>query len=481
MKDKEEETVNEMLPLHVANQSLNLDPENYEEKRSKRSAEETSDNDLINVNIVMSAVNIALLCIFTVILGGLLKYIDRENVRNKTEKHEAVMEQINKKHTYITGRVNEFHAQHKEIYVQLQNEIKGRFDMMITMFQEICKNTRLNTPYPMRLTRGHTNEDFANMVRITHWNGQWRDNNNTSLSPSAFLQCPQDLPKPQHHKEWQRLARLFYEESGVNILMPRYSDIEDMENLTYTPTMDIDHLDTQQLCRTPVCFNPNVKYEGKESKCQYCTQVCCNCLNCTRFRGFFKIRTALINTGKIDSWDHYNQQLIKSINHHNLEKREKKTLEDIIKVLYQQAREQQPSLPLRLTYMDDEDPLKEKLKNMALRMMDGPVDKIITADERTNRLADDLSEEILLHFLKTKELQKLKTQDIMKWLLDQYHDEEELTKGGSDVVVKFDYNMDKQESSQEAKQGSTVELNWLGSATDDEDNVSIECGYESVD
>ena len=49
------------------------------------------------------------------------------------------------------------------------------------------------------------------------------------------------------------------------------------------------------------------------------------------------------------------------------------------------------------------------------------------------------------------------------------------------VVVKFDYNMDKQESSQEAKQGLTVELNWLGSATDDEDNVSIECGYESVD
>jgi len=41
--------------------------------------------------------------------------------------------------------------------------------------------------------------------------------------------------------------------------------------------------------------------------------------------------------------------------------------------------------------------------------------------------------------------------------------------------------MDKQESSQEAKQGSAVELNWLGVATDDEDNVSIESDYESVD
>jgi len=160
--------VNKMLPLHVTNQSLNFDPANYEKKRSKRNAEETSDNDLINVNIVMSAVNIALLCIFTVILGGLLNYIDRGNIRNKTEKHEAVMEQINKKHIYITGRVNEFHAQHKEIYAQLQNEINGRFDMMITMFQEICKNTRLNTPYLMRLSRGHTNEDFANMIYLSH-------------------------------------------------------------------------------------------------------------------------------------------------------------------------------------------------------------------------------------------------------------------------------------------------------------------------
>jgi len=49
------------------------------------------------------------------------------------------------------------------------------------------------------------------------------------------------------------------------------------------------------------------------------------------------------------------------------------------------------------------------------------------------------------------------------------------------VVVKFDHNMTKQDSSQEATQGSVVDVNWFGSATDDEDNASMECGYESVE
>jgi len=53
-----------------------------------------------------------------------------------------------------------------------------------------------------------------------------------------------------------------------------------------------------------------------------------------------------------------------------------------------------------------------------------------------------------------------------------------------DVVVNFDHNMLEQSISEEAVQGSeeqSTEPNWFGSATDDEDNVSIECGYESVD
>ena len=452
-----------------------------EKKRGKRSTPRIENNDLINVNTVMNTVNIALLCIFTVIMCGYLNYIDKENIKVRTKKHEQVISQINKKHMFMTERIQEFHDHHREIYERLKQETRGKFDMMITVFQEICKNTRLNTPYPMRLTKGHTNEDFDNMVRITHWNGQWRDDNNTSLSPSAFLQCPRDLPKPMHYKEWQRLARLFYEESGMNLFIPDYAGEGVMENPTY-PVLDVDQLDEQQLCCTPVCFNPDLKYEGKESKCQYCMQVCCNCVNCNRYRAFFKIRTTLINTGKIDSWDYYNQQLLKSINLHNKQRKEKKTLENIMKVLYQQARERKPMLPTRLIYVDDDDPLKEKLRNVALRIMNSPVDKIITADERMNRIADNLSEEIVQHFLETKELQRTRTQDILKWLLEQYHEEEELTKGGSDVVVKFDHNMYQRSSSQETEVDSIITLpQWINSNSDEDQNVSMENDYESVD
>ena len=452
-----------------------------EKKRRKRSTQRIENVDLINVNMVMNTVNVALLCIFTVIMCGYLNYIDKENAKVRTKKHEQIMDQLKTKYRLMAERLEEFHDHHREMYELLKKEINGKFDMLIIAFQEICKNTRLNTPFPMRLTKGHTNEDFANMVRIVHWNGQWRDDNNTSLSPSVFLQCPRDLPKPMHYKEWQRLARLFYEESGLNLFTPDYTGEGVMENPTY-PVMDVNQLDVQQLCRTPVCFNPDLMYEGKESKCQYCMQVCCNCVNCERYRVFFKIRTTLINTGKTDSWDHHNLQLRKSINLQKQQDKREHTFGNIMKVLFQQARERNPTLPARLIYVEDDDPLKEKLKNIALRIINNPLDKIITADERVNRLADNLSEEIINHFLETKELQRTRTQDIMKWLMEQYHEEEDLTKGGSDVVVNFDHNIFQRSSSQETEEGSIVFLpQWTNPNSDEDQNVSVEDGYESVD
>ena len=463
---------------------VSMEIQDQSKTRIRRSVGKNPDTDLLVINITMSAVYIALLCVFALTLTGWETYKDKQDTRHRTLNHDALAELIKMKHNYITNRVNEFHVQRKEIYTAQHNEMKDKFDMLVTIFKEICREIAVTTPYPVRLTRGHTNEDFATMVRITHWNGQWRDNNNTTLKPSAFLGCTRDLPKPQNRKEWQRLARIFYEESGSNIILPRYSDVENMENDTYTPTLGINQLALRQLCRTPVCFNPNVELKGKESKCQYCMQICCNCTNCIRFRGFFKIRTALINTGKVDSWDHHNEQLIKSIQQQAVQKQEKKTLDGVMKVLFQRAREQQPGLPETIYYLEDDDPFKEKLRHIAVRMLDGPVQKMMTADERVNRLTDDLSQEILIHFLKSKHLQVDKIEQIMNWLLEQYHYEEGLTKGGSDVVVNFDNNMRERNLSEEVNPGSSepeTGLNRLWSETDDEDNVSIGGGYESVD
>lgn len=447
--------------------------------RKRRSVPSQTDNDLLHINIIINTVNIAFLCIFTIVIAGYLAKKDRNYSRKIKQCQEIVTELIKEKHMYITARVNEFHTQRSELTARHHMELKDKFDMLVTIFQDICKAHRTNTPYPIRLTKGHSNEDFAT-VRITHWNGQWRDDNNTSLSPSCFLQCPQDLPKPQNLREWQRLARIFYEESGTCILVPHISELE--EN-SYAPTIDISHLAVDQLCRTPVCIRPDVEYEGKEAKCQYCTRVCCNCMNCNRFRGFFKIRTALINTEKVDCWDHYNEELIKSVNQPATQRKDKKTLMEVMKALFQQAKSKQPNLPPSINHLEDDDPLKEKLRNIGLRMLDGPVMKIITADERINRLADDLNNAVLQHFLEDKKMRNDKTEAVIHWLLEEYHQEEEFTKGGSDVTVNFDCNMNEPTTSEEATVDCDSQNNeavWLDPNTSEEDNVSAENDYASI-
>jgi len=428
----------------------------------------------------MTTVNVALLCIFTVIMCGYLNYIDKENAKIRTQKHRRLIDRLEDNHKEVTDQLEESDKHHRETYEKAKKEACDKFDVLVMIFQEICKETKLSTPFPVRLTKGHTNEDFATMVQIVHWNGQWRDDNNTSLSPSVFLQCPKDLPRPMHYKEWQRLAKLFYEESGLNLFIPDYTGEEKIENSRH-PTLDVNQIDEQQLCRTPVCFSPNLMYEGKESKCHYCMSVCCNCINCERYRGFFKIRTTLINTGRTDKWDYQKIQLERSINMERRQHKEGEMFRNIMRALFQQARERNPTLPMSLIYLEDDNPLKEKLKKIALRMINNPLDKIITADERVNRLADNLSEEIIKHFLATKQLQRQRTQDIMKWLMEQYHEEEELTKGGSDVVVNSDHNMFQRSPSLETEGSSVIFLpQWINPDSDEGQNVSVENG-DSLD
>jgi len=78
--NKEERMEDEKLPLQI----MDLNLTKHEKKRRKRSITGTENNDLINVNIVMNTVNIALLCIFTVVMCGYLNYIDKENIKIRT-------------------------------------------------------------------------------------------------------------------------------------------------------------------------------------------------------------------------------------------------------------------------------------------------------------------------------------------------------------------------------------------------------------
>jgi len=50
------------------------------------------------------------------------------------------------------------------------------------------------------------------------------------------------------------------------------------------------------------------------------------------------------------------------------------------------------------------------------------------------------------------------------------------------VVVRFDHNIFQRSSSQETEEGSIINLpQWIDSNSEEDQNVSMENGYESVD
>ena len=421
---------------------------NYGETRNKRSLITIQDSVLPEVNVMLISINIALMCMAVVIIGGYIERKTREARNARRDYMQQLLNTIQEKHMYITKRITEYHDQNKENLQVTRNTIQGKMDKMVMIYKDILKVHQTNTPYPIRLTKGHTNKDFANMIRITHWNGQLRSDDNASLLPSCFLQCPQDLPRPGTMIEWDRLVRKFYEESGMNLRIP--INIEEVEE-QYATALDITKLGREQLCTTPVCVKPDLDYERKECKCQYCNNVCCNCQNCERYRGFFRIRTALINTGKVDTWDYFKQQLIKRVKERRKTTKDAITMEKIMEKLYTRIRIDRPELPKALFYLDEDDKLKQDIKKIALRMLEGPVIKIITSDERLNKLTDELTNEVLQKFLDQEDMRNEKTEAVMTWLVERYHqnkekekeeEEEVLTKGGSGVMVINDCNTD---------------------------------------
>ena len=453
-------------------------------KRIKRSVVMNQALNIQNVNLVMNGILLALISCATIAIFGWTSYLDEENRKIQTRRHTTIIDELQSQHSCFR---QELRRMAEESLVKIQSHdanTQQKHDQLLTIFQEICKETRLSTPYPMRLTKGHTNEDFANMVRIVRWNKQWRDDCNTSLIPTAHLHCPRDLPKPQTLKEWNRLADVFYIESGLEIRKPTYPILGMIEQNENIPVTSIDQVDLDHLCRTPVCVEPDVLYSGKETKCQYCTEVCCNCNNCEKYRGFFKIRTMNINTGQINTWDHNRQQLVRSINQQNKIAKDKVKLRQVMKVLYQEAKQKQPTLPKTIEYLEDDNPMKEKIRSMAEEIMEGPKPRLAILNKKAMRLAEELNHELLESFLSKHTKMRDKTKDILNWILQQgqYEDEMKekvLTKGGSDVVVISDSNMSLSVSSEDSTTVNTgkglnaSDLVWLkeGETTEDEHSL----------
>jgi len=455
-------------------------------KRIRRSVVTDRVLNIQNVNLVMNGILLAMLACATIAVFGWTSYLDEGNRKTQAQRYTTIMGELESQQTCMMEELRRLGNDNVTRSQENDANIQRKHDMLLLVFQEICKETRLSTPYPIKLTRGHTNEDFATMVRIAHWNGQWRENHNTTLQPTAFFHCPRDLPKPQTSLEWKRLTDVFYIESGLEIQKPTNTIPEALDQDSNIPITSIDQVDLDHLCRTPICIEPNVLYSGKETKCQYCMEICCNCNNCEKYRGFFQIRTANINTGQVDKWDYNRQQLVRSINQRNQDTSEKLKLRQVMKALYQEAKQKQPDLPRMIEYLADDDLIKKKIRHMAEEIMEGPKIRMIMFDRKTVRLAEELNHELLKLFLSKHNVMQDKMKAIMDWILQQRQREEDmkgkvLTKGGSDVVVISDSNMSLSELSEGSVavnvdgEITTNDTVWMkeGDTTEDENSITI--------
>jgi len=264
----------------------------YDKNRVKRSANIKNETPYPEINVMLTTVAIGFICVGIVVLGGYIERKTREARNARHTYHASISGTVIDKYNHTRAAMTDHHnismadmkAYHNMSMEEIKNmhiTIQGRMDTLVAIYQDILKQHATNSPYPIRLTGGHFNEDFAIIAKIMHWNVQWRENGNVSLMPSSFIKCPHDLPLPATSFEWDRLVRKFYEESGLTLEKPSEDDDG------YAEILDVTHLNKKQLCTTPVCIKPDLNYEGKESKCHYCNNICCNCENCKKFRAFF--------------------------------------------------------------------------------------------------------------------------------------------------------------------------------------------------
>jgi len=452
---------------------------NYDENRSKRSVTETKGVPYTEINVMLTTVAIGFICIGIVVLGGYTERKMREAKNARYEYHRATGEDIREKYENTRGAMQDFHRILSGKSDQLGMLIQEKMEVLMKIYRENLSQNAMNTPYPIKLMGGHFNEDFATITRIVHWNGQWRDDSNTSLIPSSFIVCPKDLPVPATPGEWNKHVRKFYEESGMTLEKEEENEDESPEEI-----LDIDSLSKDQICTTPVCIKPDLKPEGKESKCQYCNGLCCNCMNCQKYRAFFQIRTALINTGKIDRWDYINMKMEKQVLATNELVSYDKRMKKIMDKLYEKAKIDNPELPRSMNQLSRGQGkiIRRKLKRIAIRMMEGPMIKLITGDERLNEMTDELTNLVVEQFLEQQGIINHATRDLMRWVSKSYHhpkkteelkeqkkEDEEEAKGGSGVTVRFDCNTDP--NPQEEESGNS----------EAEENIITDLGYNVVE
>ena len=129
----------------------------------------------------------------------------------------------------------------------------------------------------------------------------------------------------------------------------------------------------------------------------------------------------MINTGKVNNWDFLDERLIRQIQTTDTLIRNDQTTRRIMKVLYEKVKADNPDLPESMDQLTGGHSIRKNLKKIATRMMEGPIIKLITSDEKLNKMTDELTNEVLQFFLEHHGIRDERTTKLMKWVVQQYH------------------------------------------------------------
>ena len=270
---------------------------------------------------------------------------------------------------------------------------------------------------------------------------------NPNLLPSCQIVCPQDLPKPRSEIEWMRLGELFDREAGILIDMPERNAVTEL--VDYINDADLKTMSVDQLCRTPICIKPDTTYDYKQQKCQYCNHICCDCYNCTKYRGIFGIRTSLIRTGKVADWDKINLRVEKSIGSSQKEVENDEQRYRLMEVIYKKLILDNEKLPRKLSLLNSAGNTYKKIRKMATHIQHGNLQrKMTTEDCEIRRESERIYKLVLNKLLNDPQAFSIKER-VKKKLVDhqdEFVDMKCSSGEGSDVVAQNDHNIDQNES-----------------------------------
>ena len=125
---------------------------NYDEKRSKRSVTKINGIPYTEINVILTTVVIAFICIAIVVLGGYLERKMREARDARSEYQRATFEYIREKYENTRGAMQDFHRILSGKSDQLGNLLEEKMEVLIKIYRENLRQNAINSPYPIKLT-----------------------------------------------------------------------------------------------------------------------------------------------------------------------------------------------------------------------------------------------------------------------------------------------------------------------------------------